>query len=121
MSIDNTDRGARGYNFIYPWKFQDEKQRSLETPHDFFLITILFFFNKPLEILHAYFFDTPTNFRNKPLLLYRIFYCDIYKLMYLQILLLNTLFMSIYQFLDSKTLSHMVLSVVGGSGWKRGS
>ena len=25
-------------------KFQDQKRRSLETPYDFFLITILFFF-----------------------------------------------------------------------------
>ena len=49
-------------------------------------------------------------------LLFRLYYCDRYKLIYLQILFLNALFMIIYQFLHSKTLSHMVLPVVGGSG-----
>ena len=89
-AINNPDRGAGGCNFIYPWKFwtkqsffhrnsakffythwkfRGQKLRSLETPHDILLITILFFFNKPLEILHAYFFDTTRNFRNKLLLL----------------------------------------------------
>ena len=36
--------------------------------------------------------------------------------MYLQILFLNASFMSIYQFLGSNTLPHMVVSIVGGSG-----
>ena len=134
-AIDDPER----YNLIYPWKFwtkhcffqgsffsaklsythfkfQDQKRRLLETPHEFSLITILFFFNKPPVILHTYFFDIPRYSSNKPLMLFRIFYCDIHKLMYLQILFLNALFISIYQFLDSKTLSLMVLSVVGGSG-----
>ena len=63
-ATDNPDRVGERYNFIYPWKFwakqsfspgnsgilcythwkfQGQKPRSLETPRDFFLITILFF------------------------------------------------------------------------------
>ena len=105
--------GNSGQNKAFPqevlqnWKLPGQKTRSLETPHDFFLITILFFFNRPLEILLGYFFDTPNNFSNKPLLLFRLYYCDRYELIYLQIL--NGLFLSIYQFLCWKTFSHIVL------------
>ena len=31
-AIDNTDRGARGYNFIYPWKFWTKQSFFQESP-----------------------------------------------------------------------------------------
>ena len=96
-ATDNPGREDEGYKLIYPWKFltkqsfspgnssnlcythwkfQGQNPISLVNLHDFFLITVLFFFNEPLEILHAHSYDAPRNFKNNLLLLCRLYYCD---------------------------------------------
>ena len=77
--------------------------------HTFYFLTNLWKFYMLIPLI-------PLEISRISQLLFRLHYCDRYKLMYLQILCLNALVMSIYHLLHSKTLSHMVVSVVGGSG-----